>query len=118
MADTKADPVSEILRLILQGKSAREIRQAAASLWPNRSVEPLIVGALRELEASGDKSDALIWAFASEASREIYRKALESGHMATALRAVKVLMEVTKRQNAAKGPGADYGVDLTLLDVG
>ena len=118
MADAAIDPTAEVLRLILEGRSAREIDQRARHLWPDRASEPLIIAALRELEASADKPPLLL-AFASEAAREVYRRALEGGNMACALRAIKVLLELEKRKNAAK-PGVDGGVDLELgiLDVG
>jgi hypothetical protein len=70
-----------------------------------------------ELEATADKPPALLLAFASEAAREVYRRALEAGSTATALRAIKVLLELEKRKNSSK-PGVDDGINLGLLDVG
>jgi hypothetical protein len=116
MADAAIDPTAEVLRLILEGRSAREIDQRARHLWPDRASEPLIIAALRELEASADKPPLLL-AFASEAAREVYRRALEGGNMACALRAIKVLLELEKRKDAAKA-GTDNGMDLAILDVG
>jgi hypothetical protein len=111
--------VSEIIRWTLQGLSERDILQAARKRWPDREAEPLIIAALRELEATADKPPALLLAFASEGAREVYRQALQAGHTATALRAIKVLMELEKRKSSSK-PGVDGGMDLELgiLDVG
>jgi hypothetical protein len=114
---TAPDPVAEILRWVLQGQSSRDIRQAAAKLWPDQAAEPLIVEALRELEATADMPAPLLLAFAIESSREIYRRALEAGDMPTALRAVKTIVELGKKKNTIK-PGADDGAGLAILNIG
>jgi hypothetical protein len=122
MADTTAvDPVAEILRWVLQGQSARDIRQAAAKLWPKRDTEPLIVEALRELEATADRPDTLLNAFCTEAAREVYRHALEGRDCPTALRAIRTIAELGKKRRGTGGKGAD-GSDsdttLSILDAG
>jgi hypothetical protein len=59
-------------------------------------------------------------AFCVEAAREILRRALEGNNMVQALRALRILMELGKRQNAGKvAPEADdHGIDLPLLHIG
>jgi hypothetical protein len=85
---------AQIVRWIIEGASESDIVEAIEAKFPGNKPAPLIVAAVKRLEESAETSRYLAKGFAIEATRDIYRRALEIGDHQTALRAIKQLHEL------------------------
>lgn len=86
--------MTTVFRWILEGQAEHDVREAIALQWEGADAGPLIIAAVgRFLEAGQFEADVMR-GWCAEAYREIYRRAMESGDAATALRAVKHLAQL------------------------
>lgn len=95
-AAPKIDPISAVMKWVLQGATERDIREAIEKSFPGEDPPALLAAVIGDLEkAASCPPDVLIgWCF--EATREMYRRMVEIGDYPGALRAVKQILELTK----------------------
>ena len=93
----KPDPLRQIVQWIIAGHSEPDILDALAEQYPDAKAKPLIVAAMKQLARSADPDENIVHGFAIEGTRMIYQKAVEIGDHQTALRALKQLVELTKK---------------------
>lgn len=92
----KISRVHQVTQWILSGASQHDITEAIAANFPGAQAEPLIVAAMTDLAKAGEAEPALVRGWCIEATREIYRRALEVGDLQIALRAAKQLYELAE----------------------
>ncbi len=117
--DQTRSPDAQVLQWILDGASEADVREAIKAHFPQENGEALIISAIRELQR--DRPANLVLGWCHESARELYRKALELGDLPTALRAIKLTADLTKRSkpraNQTDSDG-ENAAGLQLLDVG
>ena len=94
---SRADRVHQVLTWIVAGTSQYDIEQTIAQAWPDAKTQPLIIAAMKQIAAAADDEPEVLRGWAIEATREIYRRALEVGDLQTALRALKQTVELSKQ---------------------
>jgi len=94
------DPLRQITQWIIAGMSEPDVIDAIEQTWPEKKgkARPLIAEALKKLEDQGEPNLQLLKGFVLEATRDIYRKALEVADFQTALRALKQLNKLARRK--------------------
>lgn len=81
------------LEWLIEGQAVRHILEALAAAG-EKDPGAVIAAAADELRKDGDQVDPLtIRGFALHGYREIYRRALEAGDYAAALRAIKLMQD-------------------------
>lgn len=85
------EAVRQVFRWILAGGSGNDIVLAASKKWPGRDSSPLIVQAMSQITASADADQDTVRGWCYEATRDLYRRMLESGDLKGAMQAVKQL---------------------------
>lgn len=91
-------PAEQVYKWILEGASEADIRDAIKTNWPKQKAEPLIKTALARLIEASDSPADVMRGWCIEATRELYRKQVEVGDFAGALRAVKLLHDLALKQ--------------------
>jgi hypothetical protein len=109
--------IGQVTKWILAGQSHADIAEAITATFPEADGEALITEALRNMAKAGDDPAAIL-GFCIEASRELYRRTLEIGDHATALRAVAQLHRLAKVAPSRKQTQEDDDTTLSILDVG
>ena len=94
---THEDRVHQVFQWIIGGASEREIEQAAAKEWPDVKVRPLIVTAMKGIAKSARPDPETVEGWAFEGLRVIYQRALEAGDFSAALRAIKQIVELSRK---------------------
>jgi hypothetical protein len=98
LAISKTDqaPLRQVVGWILGGNTEADVLDAIGKQWPAEKARPLIVKAISEIAKAGEPDAVLIRGFCLEGTREVYRKCVEVGDHATALRALRQLRELSK----------------------
>jgi len=96
----KADPAktNQVLKWILTGATEHDITEAIKASWPDAAARPLLVAAIEQLRDSADFDPQTVLGFCFEATRELYRRMIDIGDFAWALRAVKQLTEIAGKR--------------------
>ena len=98
IATTEAKPnaaaVADVFLWIVQGQTERDFLQALEQHFPASKPEPIIAAALKQLVQSADFDPTLIRGWCFEAYRDLYRRMVDVGDLAGALRAVRALEEM------------------------
>jgi len=89
--------VDQVVKWALQGVTQNDLREAVEQPFPGKRPELLLAAATKEFEAAGKADRTAIRGFCFYASRDLYRRALEIGDFATALRAIKQLDDLSRR---------------------
>jgi hypothetical protein len=91
---TPAGKANQVLKWIVSGASEFDVAEAIATTFPTDDQAELLLAGIRLLrEATAIDPDTLR-AFSFEATRDIYRKALEISDFPTALRALRQLQDI------------------------
>ncbi len=90
----EAARIHQVFRWIIEGQTEHDIRQAIAETWPLHEATPLIIAAIDQLQKSGRFEADVVRGWCFEAYRELFRKTLEIGDFAAALRAVKLIQDM------------------------
>lgn len=90
--------LNQVYKWVLSGVTEADIGEAVRQSWPDAHARPLIVAAAAQLAAAADFDPAIVAGWCIEATRDLYRRMVEIGDFAGALRAVKQLHDLT-------GPG-------------
>ena len=91
MTSDNDEAVRQVFRWILAGGSGNDIILAASKKWPGVDASPLIVQAMSQITASADADQDTVRGWCYEATRDLYRRMLESGDLKGAMQAVKQL---------------------------
>lgn len=96
----KPDPAqtNQVLKWILSGATEHDISEAIKASWPDAAARPLLVAAIEQLRDSADFDPQTVLGFCFEATRELYRRMIDIGDFAGALRAVKQLTEIAGKR--------------------
>jgi hypothetical protein len=93
---TPQDRIHQVSVWILEGNSEHEIQQTISTLWPDAKARPLIVQAMQGIAKNADADADVVRGWAIEATRTVYKKALESNDFSAALRALKQITDLSK----------------------
>lgn len=91
-----ADKVHQVFLWVIQGATEHQVKQAIADQWPDIDAMPLITQVIEDLKKQGELDVLSVKGWVFEASRELYRKMVDIGDFAGALRAVKQIHDLTK----------------------
>ena len=86
--------VEQALKWILTGARDADIVEAISTTWPEQALGPLLAAAMQSLAASAETDNAVVRGFCFEATKDLYRRMVEIGDFAGALRAIKQLHEL------------------------
>lgn len=92
--ETEALP--KIYGMLLEGNTRQDIEAAAPKLFPGCDVKKIVDHALAAFATVANESTDVIGGWCLESSRDLYRKMVEVGDYAGALRAVKQVTDTTK----------------------
>lgn len=101
--EAEAAAVHQVFKWILAGGTERDIREAIAKHFPAGDAQPLIVAAMRQYEKAGTFDAKIVTGWCFEAYRDLYRRMVEIGDFAGALRAVKLILDLSSRVNVHNG---------------
>jgi len=87
--------VEQVVKWIIDGNSAYDIEQSIRETWPDASVQQLALAATQKLIDAAKITPDVVKGFCIEATREMYRKLVEIGEFAQALRAIRQLWDMT-----------------------
>lgn len=89
--------VEETVKLLLMGHRDFDVLAAVAEMWPDQEIGPLVKAAVSDLMRSANAPQNMVRGWAIEAAKAIYRKSIEAGEYGEALKAVKVIVDLTER---------------------
>lgn len=87
---TPPPAVAQVFKWILEGQTEIDVRDAIAVKFPGEKADPLIIAAIKQFAAAGEFQPEIMLGWCDEAYREIYRRSMEAGDLAAALRAVRL----------------------------
>lgn len=86
--------VEQTVRWMLTGARDADVVEAIETTWPDQELRPLITAAVAQLAESGTFSRQVVRGWCFEATKDLYRRMVEIGDFAGALRAVKMLTDL------------------------
>lgn len=86
--------VDQTVRWMLTGARDADVVDAIRATWPDQELQTLIVAAVNQLAESGEFSRQVVRGWCFEATKDLYRRMVEIGDFAGALRAVKMLTDL------------------------
>lgn len=92
--------VHQVFLWIISGATEHQIHEAIALEWPAADARPLSVAAMARITEAADFDAKTIRGWCFEAYRDLYRRMIETGDFAGALRAVKEIQTLTTTTNA------------------
>lgn len=92
-----ADRIHEVFSWIINGISQHDIEKGIVERWPDAKVRPLIVDAMKRIASAADASTDAVHGWAIEATKSVYKRAMDTGDFATALRAIKQFMQLSEK---------------------
>lgn len=93
------DQVAQVMRWVIEGKSADDIQQSIGEHWPAINQHELTAQVVKRLQDAGEFDPTLVRGMCLEATREIYSRALDTADLPTALRAIRQLWEMASARN-------------------
>jgi len=88
--------VYQVYQWILQGANEHDVCEAALVQWPDIDARPLILAAVQTLRDAGAVDREVVLGWCVEATRDLYRRMLDIGDHAGALKAVRQLANLTQ----------------------
>lgn len=105
-----AAAIEQVRKWVIAGHSEHDILDAIGKTYPNADTAALIAHAMVSLQRAAKWHPEVVAGFIFEATRDVYRKALEVMDFAVALRALKQLAEyVPSPQDEDDDAAADTG---------
>lgn len=89
------EQVDQVVRWIVEGHAASDIERSIREQWPEADVSAVALAATGQLIESARITPEVVKGFCIEATREMYRRLVEMGEFAQALRAIRQLWEMT-----------------------
>jgi hypothetical protein len=112
------DAITQVFKWVVAGNGEADIREGMAKNWPGRDAGEVLGAVMMQLRSAADAEPAVVFGWCVEATRDLYRRMVEIGDFAGALRAVKQMSELVKNvpdQREAEEPRpVDTG---TLIEV-
>lgn len=94
--------VEATVKILLTGTREYDVAQAVRELWPDQELGPLVVACGASLADAGRFEPDILRGWCVEASKAIYRRCIDAGEWAAALRAIKQIYEMAGK--AERGP--------------
>src|SRR5262245_3944869 len=99
-APTAPDPsqVNQVSKWLLDGHTAFDIQESLRQHYPDADHAALLLAAMKAFEKDAENTDSIVvigWCFA--ASRDLYRRMIETGDYQGALRAVKQIADLAAK---------------------
>ncbi len=88
--------VHQVFEWILEGKAEHVIRAEIAAHWPDEDAKPLLLAAVMALHQRAAFDPLTVIGLVFEMYRHVYKLALDTGDLATALRAAKQMADLAK----------------------
>jgi hypothetical protein len=88
--------VEQVRKWLLAGASEADIAEAVEANWPGQKPGPLLAAVMKRFSDTSQFDPAVVTGWAFEATRDVYRRAIEVGDLAVALRAAKQVNEITR----------------------
>lgn len=89
--------IEQVFKWIISGHSEYDINEAIGAQWPEEKTKPLIVAAIQKIRDTGTIDAKTLNGWCFESTRDIYRRMIEIGDFAGALKAIKQLAEFAKK---------------------
>ena len=109
IATTEPDPAKahQVFLWIVDGKTEYQICQLIRAKFPSTPAGPLFDWAMVEIRKSGHLDALSVRGLAFEQARDLYRRMVETGDFSGALRAVKMILDMTKGEPLHVRPTGD-----------
>jgi hypothetical protein len=95
---TDADRIEEVFNWILSGITEHALIKKIEETWPEVDRRPLIIQAVKRFSSCEHLNPTAVMGFCFEASRDLYRRMVEAGDFVNALRAVKQMADLARKQ--------------------
>jgi hypothetical protein len=86
--------IEQTVKWLLTGARDADVIEAIRTTWPDQELQPLLVAAVGELSSSAEFSRKVVRGWCFEASKDLYRRMVEIGDFAGALRAIKQIKDL------------------------
>lgn len=86
--------VEQTVRWLLTGARDADVVEAIRTTWPDQELQPLVQAAANDLAESGRFDREVIRGWCLESSKDLYRRMVEIGDFAGALRAIKQIRDL------------------------
>jgi hypothetical protein len=94
-----ATPRDQIIVWLLEGQRDSDIKEAIASRWPGMAANALLTSAVDHFATAASCDRRIVIGWALEAYRDIYRRMIDIGDFANAIKAVKELVALATTHN-------------------
>lgn len=91
---TKAQ-VEQVFQWVVEGKGQADIEASILEYWPETPVKDLALAVTTRLIEASKFTPDVVRGMAIEATREVYKRALDTADLVVALRAIRQLWEMT-----------------------
>ena len=106
---TPLDPaaVEQTCKWVITGASAADVADSIRQHFPSADPPVLMLAAMEKFREAAAFEPSILLGFVLEGAKEIYRRCLETGDNATALRALKSLEGMAKNVRRQEGAGRE-----------
>jgi len=94
-AQPTTDQVQQVYQWVIEGKSQDDIEFSIREHWPDGAGTAIALAVTTRLMEASKFTPAVVRGMAIEATREVYKRALETADLQVALRAIRQLWEMT-----------------------
>lgn len=91
------DSVVQVFKWVVAGNSETDIREALAEKFPGSDPVKCLTAVMVRLKSSGDADRDVVFGWCVESTRDLYRRMVEIGDFANALRAVKQMSDLVNK---------------------
>ncbi len=88
--------MNQVFAWVLTGASNYDIEEAIRTTWPDADATQLVLAVAEQLADGATADPAIVRGWCFHATRDLYRRMVEIGDFAGAIRAVKLLKEFAK----------------------
>lgn len=89
------EQVQQVYQWVIEGKSQDDIEFSIREHWPQADGTSIALAVTTRLIEASDFTPEVVRGMAIEATREVYKRALETADLQVALRAIRQLWEMT-----------------------
>jgi hypothetical protein len=93
---SEAARINQVWHWILEGATEFDILEAMQQAWPEADHAALLIGAVNKIRESSRLDPTTVLGFCVEATRDLFRRMVEIGDFAGALRAIRQLRELAR----------------------
>ena len=94
--ESHADPVVQVFKWVLAGNAESDIVEALAATYPKADGTKVMAAVMTQFRESAEIETDVVMGWCIESTRDLYRRMVEIGDFASALRAIKQMAELTK----------------------